>query len=236
MRRRSIPSEPALDDETTADVAIVGGGFTGPLDSDRAEAARAPGWTCSCSRRSAAASARADGTAAFSTATGRACRGSRDLLGGDGALAIARASDGASRGRARARTMTCGSAKAGCCAVSTAAAHDRNRRPGWQLAARARRRGRGSPAEPRRGAARCRSPLFRRGVFYRDGATVQPARLVRALRRAALAAGVRLHERTPPSRGRATGARDGPRRRARARRSSSRRTRGARVGGRSAGC
>ena len=33
------------------------------------------------------------------------------------------------------------------------------------------------------------SPRFRRGVFFRDGATVQPARLVLALKRAALAAG-----------------------------------------------
>jgi glycine/D-amino acid oxidase-like deaminating enzyme len=38
--------------------------------------------------------------------------------------------------------------------------------------------------------------VFRRGVLFRDGATVQPARLARALRRAAVAAGVRLHERT----------------------------------------
>ncbi|HET7044433.1 MAG TPA: FAD-dependent oxidoreductase [Gaiellaceae bacterium] len=41
------------------------------------------------------------------------------------------------------------------------------------------------------------SPAFRSGVFYRDGATVHPGRLVRALRRAALEAGVELHERTP---------------------------------------
>jgi glycine/D-amino acid oxidase-like deaminating enzyme len=34
-------------------------------------------------------------------------------------------------------------------------------------------------------------------VFFPDGATVQPARLVRALRRAALAAGVELYEGTP---------------------------------------
>jgi glycine/D-amino acid oxidase-like deaminating enzyme len=34
-------------------------------------------------------------------------------------------------------------------------------------------------------------------VFFRDGATVQPARLVRALRRAVVAAGVELYERTP---------------------------------------
>jgi glycine/D-amino acid oxidase-like deaminating enzyme len=44
-------------------------------------------------------------------------------------------------------------------------------------------------------AERIRSPRFRRGVLIR-GATVQPARLVRALRRAALAAGVELHERS----------------------------------------
>ncbi len=43
---------------------------------------------------------------------------------------------------------------------------------------------------------RCRSPRFRRGVLFRDGATVQPARLARALRRAVLAEGVALHERT----------------------------------------
>ena len=40
------------------------------------------------------------------------------------------------------------------------------------------------------------SPLFRRGVRFPDAATVQPGRLVRALRRAALGAGVELHERS----------------------------------------
>ncbi len=42
----------------------------------------------------------------------------------------------------------------------------------------------------------CRSPVFRQGVFYPDGATIQPARLARALRRAVLAEGIALHERT----------------------------------------
>jgi len=46
-------------------------------------------------------------------------------------------------------------------------------------------------------AERCASPRFRRGVLFREGATVQPARLVRALRAAALDEGVTLHERTP---------------------------------------
>ena len=53
-------------------------------------------------------------------------------------------------------------------------------------------------------AARCASPVFRRGVIFRDGATVHPGLLVRALRRAAVDAGVELHERTP-----AVGVRDG---------------------------
>jgi glycine/D-amino acid oxidase-like deaminating enzyme len=42
-------------------------------------------------------------------------------------------------------------------------------------------------------AERIRSPVFRKGVFMRDGATIQPARLVRALRRVAIAS-VRVHE------------------------------------------
>ena len=46
-------------------------------------------------------------------------------------------------------------------------------------------------------AVRCASPVFRRGVFFPDGATVHPGFLVRALRRAVLAAGVDLYERTP---------------------------------------
>jgi glycine/D-amino acid oxidase-like deaminating enzyme len=46
-------------------------------------------------------------------------------------------------------------------------------------------------------AARVSSPTFRRGVFFPDGATVHPGLLVRALRRAAIAAGVTVHEGTP---------------------------------------
>jgi glycine/D-amino acid oxidase-like deaminating enzyme len=46
-------------------------------------------------------------------------------------------------------------------------------------------------------AERCSSPRFRRGVLYREGATVQPARLLRALRAAVLDEGVTLHEQTP---------------------------------------
>jgi glycine/D-amino acid oxidase-like deaminating enzyme len=43
---------------------------------------------------------------------------------------------------------------------------------------------------------RCASSTFRGGVLFRDSAIVHPARLVRALRDAALDAGIRLYERT----------------------------------------
>src|SRR5262249_58447984 len=49
-------------------------------------------------------------------------------------------------------------------------------------------------------AARCSSPVFRRGVFFPSAGTVQPARLVRALRREAVRRGVRLHEGTGATR------------------------------------
>jgi glycine/D-amino acid oxidase-like deaminating enzyme len=55
------------------------------------------------------------------------------------------------------------------------------------------------PLEDDQLASRIRSPVFRRGVLFPDGATVQPARLVRALRRRVVAAGVELHEHSPVS-------------------------------------
>ena len=45
--------------------------------------------------------------------------------------------------------------------------------------------------------SRCDSPRFRSGIVFRDGATVQPARLVLALKRAAIDAGVEVFEQTP---------------------------------------
>jgi glycine/D-amino acid oxidase-like deaminating enzyme len=53
------------------------------------------------------------------------------------------------------------------------------------------------PLGPAEVQDRCRSPRFRHGVLVRDTATVQPARLARALRRAVLDQGVPLYERTP---------------------------------------
>ena len=76
------------------------------------------------------------------------------------------------------------------------------------------------------------SPVFRRGVRFPDAATVQPARLVRALRRAALAAGVDAPGAHAGDVGRAGRGRRPPRAGCARRRSSSRRTRGRPAGSR----
>jgi glycine/D-amino acid oxidase-like deaminating enzyme len=53
-------------------------------------------------------------------------------------------------------------------------------------------------------AERCRSPVFGAGMLTADAATVQPARLARGLRRVLLERGVRIFERTPVARFRAS--------------------------------
>jgi len=53
---------------------------------------------------------------------------------------------------------------------------------------------------PQEVKARCDSPAFRSGAFMRDGASVQPALLARGLRRVLLEWGVIIHEGTPVTR------------------------------------
>ena len=48
--------------------------------------------------------------------------------------------------------------------------------------------------------SRCESPAFRGGAFMREGASVHPGRLVRGLRRVVLERGVKIHEGTPVTR------------------------------------
>lgn len=59
------------------------------------------------------------------------------------------------------------------------------------------REGRLVPLTPDAVAARVRSPVFRSGVFLPAAATIQPAVLARALRRVLLDRGVVIHEATP---------------------------------------
>ncbi|HST25608.1 MAG TPA: FAD-binding oxidoreductase [Gaiellaceae bacterium] len=122
-----------------------------------------------------------------------------ERVGAEGALAVARASTGvfaAIRGLGEDVWLR----EAGMLKVATEPSQDADVERAVEAAAAL-----GVPEEAvalsaQDVAARCSSPRFRRGVFYRSSGTVQPARLVRALRRAALARGVRLHEGTRATR------------------------------------
>jgi glycine/D-amino acid oxidase-like deaminating enzyme len=87
--------------------------------------------------------------------------------------------------------------RAGYMYAITASAHERLRDEMVDLAREA-----GAPEEliklsDAEVGARCASPAFRGGAFMRDGAQVQPGRLVRGLRRVVLERGVTIHEHTP---------------------------------------
>jgi glycine/D-amino acid oxidase-like deaminating enzyme len=80
--------------------------------------------------------------------------------------------------------------------VSTGASQDAHVEHAAEVARAAGRPERAVPLSRDEVAARCRSSFFRAGVLFPDCSTVHPGLLVRALRRAALAAGVELYEGT----------------------------------------
>jgi glycine/D-amino acid oxidase-like deaminating enzyme len=192
------PAEPALDGDTTADVAIVGGGFTGlwtALELKRRDPALDV-LVLEAARCGIGPSGRNGG---FLHGYWSSLARFRDVLGAEGALAVARAADGAIPA-VRALDHDVWLREGGLLRVSTSEAQDAILD---RSVAAARELGVDEEAIPLSRdelARRCSSPVFRRGVFFRDGATVHPARLVRALRTDALAAGVRLHERTEATR------------------------------------
>jgi len=87
--------------------------------------------------------------------------------------------------------------------VSSNSAQDGGWRPATDLADRLGVGDRYVELSPQEVGARCHSPAFRGGVLMPDGATVQPARLARGLRRVLLDRGVRIFEGSPVRRFRA---------------------------------
>jgi len=184
---------PPLEGTVDADVAIVGGGFTGL-------------WTAlELKRRSP--SVRVVLLEAARCGDGASGRNGGFLHGywaslprlvaalvTDDAVAVARAATGV-YDAVRALGDDVWLNEAGMLAVATGPAHDAELERAVALAASV-----GAPEEAvpvEHDALTVRSPAFRGAVRYRDCGTVQPARLVRALRREVLAAGVAVHERTP---------------------------------------
>jgi glycine/D-amino acid oxidase-like deaminating enzyme len=187
--QRSAPLARDLD----VDVAIVGGGFTGL-------------WTALALREAVPEKTVALLEAEFcgwgpSGRNGGFCHGYwsylptlRALFGDEGALAVCVAGDKIVPGiRAflDARGEDAWLREGGMLKASTTPSQDAKIDAEVEAA---RAVGHPEEAEPRDDPGI--SPRFRKTVFFRDGATVHPARLVRALRRAALADGVDLYEGT----------------------------------------
>ncbi|MCK0206746.1 FAD-binding oxidoreductase [Starkeya koreensis] len=192
------PAHP-LAGEVRSHIAIVGGGFTG-LWTALSLRRRRPDLTVTLIERDicgAGASGKNAGKVhGYWTSLPRLAR----LLGPDAAWEMARLGQQAQAAIA-AFVARCGRdvwwAEGGGLKVSAAPAQD----AAIDAAARAMialgaadKAQRLSRAEV---ASLCRSPVFRTGIRYPEEATVHPARLARALREAAMEAGVRLHERTP---------------------------------------
>jgi glycine/D-amino acid oxidase-like deaminating enzyme len=184
---------PPLEGSSQADVAVIGGGLTGLWTALELRRRRpsASVLVLEAGRCGGGASGRNGG---FLHGLWAALPRLIDILGKDDAVAVASESTGV-HDAVRALGEDVWLNETGMLMVSTAPAHDPLLERAVSAAARV-----GRPEQAilvGRDELPLRSPVFRGAVLYRDGATVQPARLVRALRRAALAAGAVIHEGTP---------------------------------------
>jgi glycine/D-amino acid oxidase-like deaminating enzyme len=189
---------PALAGEIRVDVAIVGGGYTG-LWTALALRERDPGVSVAVLEAEVCGWGPSGRNGGFLNGYWTHLSRLRPVFGDGASLAIAQAAARAIpavEAFCAARGDDVWLRRGGYLKVSAAPAQDAAIERSIETA---RDLGVEEEAVPLAGsevAERIRSPRFRRGVFFPDGATVQPARLVRALRRAALADGIGLHERT----------------------------------------
>jgi glycine/D-amino acid oxidase-like deaminating enzyme len=194
----AAPPAPPLEGEARVDVAIVGGGYTG-LWTALALKEREPAAAVAVLEAEVCGWGPSGRNGGFLNGYWTHLSRLRPVFGDEGALELARAAAQAVpavHAFCAARGEDVWLREGGYLKVSTAPVQDAVVE---RAVAAARELGveeEAVPLGPDEVATRIRSRCFRRGVFFRDGATIQPARLARALRRAVLADGVALHERT----------------------------------------
>jgi glycine/D-amino acid oxidase-like deaminating enzyme len=185
---------PPLQRDARADVAIVGGGYAG-LWTAIALLERDPSLSITLVEAERCGQGPSGRNGGFLHGYWSMLAWCRDLLGDERALELARAGD-AIVPAVRALGADVWLRESGLLEVATTPEQERSIDSALEAA-----RELGVPEEAvsvshDEVAERCASPRFRRGVLFRDGATVQPARLARALRAEALARGAVVHERT----------------------------------------
>jgi glycine/D-amino acid oxidase-like deaminating enzyme len=198
------PGEPCppLADDVEADVVVLGGGYTG-LWTAWFLTERAPGVRVALLEREICGWGASGRNGGFLSGWWDELHDLVERYGEEAGLASARASaEGVSAiGEwCRANGVDAWYRRAGYAEVSTSPAQD----GAWVASAETCRRlgvgDRYREISPEEVQAICRSPAFRGGAAMGDGATVQPARLARGLRRVLLDRGVRIFEKTPASR------------------------------------
>jgi glycine/D-amino acid oxidase-like deaminating enzyme len=193
------PAAPPLEGEHAVDVAIVGGGYTG-LWTALALKEREPSLDVLVLEAEFCGFGPSGRNGGFLESLWPALEQLRDSMGGEDALAVARASTGVFAAVRALADDDVWLRESGTLLVSTAPSQDAAVDRAVAAAAELGVPAEAVPLSAGEAAARCASPRFRRGVFFRSAGTVQPAALVRALRRAALARGVLLHEGTRATR------------------------------------
>ncbi|HKD95270.1 MAG TPA: FAD-dependent oxidoreductase [Gaiellaceae bacterium] len=195
----NLPPAPALAADATADVAIVGGGYTG-LWTALALRERAPDLQVTLLEAEICGHGPSGRNGGFVHGYWASLASILPVLGEERALELARSGERiipGIRAWAESRGEDVWLREAGMLEVSAAPAQDSAVEKAAAAAAGVGHADQAVALTPDEVARRVSSPVFRGGVFFPECATVHPGLLVRGLRRAALDAGVTLHEQTP---------------------------------------
>jgi glycine/D-amino acid oxidase-like deaminating enzyme len=194
-----IAPMPELAGERSADVAVIGGGYTGLWTAWLVKELE-PNASVALLEADVCGHGPSGRNGGFCNTMWFSLPNMRARWGGEGALAVARAAREAATGIesfCSEQGVDAWFRRGGYLQVSTAPAHD----GAWEEAlAACRELGEADAVQPLDAdavALRCASPAFRGGALYPDAATVQPARLALGLRERLARAGVEIYERSP---------------------------------------
>ena len=186
---------PPLTGDATADVAIVGGGYTG-LWTALALRERSPELRVTLVEAEICGAGPSGRNGGFCHGYWSALSSVLPVLGAEESLRLCLAGERIVPA-VRALGEDVWLREGGRLDVSAALAQDRSVDLSVEAAEQLGRPEEAVRLSPDELAKRVRSPVFRSAVYFREAATVHPGLLVRALRRRALGAGVTVHEHTP---------------------------------------